>query len=199
MKYTKEYLRDNNIAIKFLSNGDYNFLDKFYEIGINLTMNQAIICYERNGTWSWDDDITAFDGYTIIDSDVIISEIKKPDNRKLLGYKYPFKTYNGIQVKDNLISVNGNRCVLNLGVEYYIALEIVEQWEPVYGEEKPTFGSFADIIKHFKGDTDKLILLSILSGHLQVCFNEEEVGIKKENFNFTNSFQKELTKLGIKI
>jgi hypothetical protein len=213
MKYTKEHLSDNKIAIKFLSNENYNFLNRFYQIGINLTMNQAIICYEKDGTWSWDDDINAFEGYTIIDSEVLIAEIKKLDNRKIKGYKAPmdmFKGRDGFFVRKGDLYVKRDDPSNNYRLErdldealFAIPSEIAESWEPVYEEEnKPVFKHIPHIISYFKGCN----VICCVGEYILVSNDTNPEPkyiirhyISKENgFLFDDTFSEELKELGIK-
>jgi hypothetical protein len=200
-KYTKEYLKEQDIAILIDDNSNHkSYLAKMY--GVFYPSND--INYLR---WNLDKDVLGWScSKRLLQKEILASEViadyeaSKP-KRNIIGYKTPIGLYENRIIAGEVYKKNGYTYDLDGDKNGFFTLpaEIVEQWEPVYEEEKPTFGSFSDIIKHFKGDTDKLILFSILSSHLQVCFEEQDFAITRENFNFTDSFQLELKELGIKI
>lgn len=122
-------------------------------------------------------------------------------NRKIIGYKYPYETIEGLEVSDKCITEkngsyyikykNGDSCY-----SQYIPREIAEQFEPIY--EEIIFDSFDDIIRHFKGDL-VMINKSIVVTPKEVQKLVLDIIINKQNYRFTPEFEARLKELGISI
>jgi|SRR6478609_2003983 len=200
-KYTREYLKSNNIAISVSSDDDKRALCKIY--GLYYPSNDIIflrwIYGEEQFKWA----VNANSTQTIIPASEIITayEASKQPDRKIIGYKVPFDLYRG-DIKKGCIATQSENYdfweISGLSIKIQLPPEIVKTWEPVYEEQKPVFGSFEDIVAHFKGN-----LVSIATS-IAIHLKEDTrpitpIIVTKENFSFTPEFEQKLNELGIKI
>jgi hypothetical protein len=212
MKYTKEYLISNKIAIECTWQGEAETICKI--LGVEPKHEYSV--YVKSCFLSFNQNSQAFSFYTrkvvvsygetIIPASEVIADYEasqKPKGR-IIGYKVPFDTFNG-SVKMGTIYVKAD-----CGYMYYpetnsygslscnLPAEIVESWEPVYEESKPTFGSFEDIIK-YAGKVAIVAIKDTIVLHNCPKLSNLNDDVTKEKFNFTTEFEQTLQKLGIKI
>lgn len=203
MKYTKEYFQRQNIAIMCNNRSQAEELCDLLDIyeKHRITHTDLYLSWDALGErFDFYDSDTCKEDQIIVASEVISNIKASNPHRKLLGYKAPFDMFGGSVKKDELYKIEGitgKAIHQDFGYEMFVLpSEIVEQWEPVYEEEKPTFGSFSDIIKHFKGAS------VFIDGYIKIDDKNPDgdfIYIENDKFNLTDSFKKELTELGIKI
>jgi hypothetical protein len=213
MKYTKEYLKESNTCILCETKEEAKKIASIFGKHISLVKrwNSRENCfgyYRLKKDFDFIAKEFKYIKHVLLFSEVIADyEASKP-KRNILGYKaicdiepWGLKVGDVVPAKCRVKSSNG-------GYVYSSSIlvapsEIVESWEPVYEEEKPTFGSFSDIIKHFEG-----CKVVAQKGHYILVSNSKDTydpdcihhHISLESgWNFTESFKSELKELGIKI
>jgi hypothetical protein len=161
MKYTKEYLKKPSIAIKCDNRAQGEQICDI--LGINekdrITASDLYLSWNHIGRrFDFYDFDTCRNDRIILASEVIADyEASKP-KRNIKGYKAPFDLYGGIIKKFYILEPATNNHywhVNGMPETIYLPAEIVEQWEPVYEEEKQKhmIGGFSELIDYFK-DTE---------------------------------------------
>lgn len=119
------------------------------------------------------------------------------ENIKIIGYKYPYETINGEVTKNKTLTPHNDYYYLQNfeGYKYFIPKEIAESFEPIY--EEVVFGSFEDIIKHFKGSMVMITNIIVISPKIES--RGQTMLINKLNYQFTPEFEEKLKELGIEI
>jgi hypothetical protein len=118
------------------------------------------------------------------------------ETKKIIGYKYPHKTINGEVTKNKTLTLHNDYYIIENfeGFKYFLPKEIAESFEPIY--EEVVFGSFEDIITHFKGNMVRI------ATHILIFFTDYStptIRITKQNYKFTPEFEEKLKELGIEI
>jgi len=212
MKYTKQYLIDNKIAIILRSNSENSQIVELLGESIDIldllngsNYSPTVIGYDDGRLMYGDANCWAESSYTIIEFSEVIADYEQSQksNGKIIGYKVPFDLFGGDIKKGSVYTIlEGHRvyCVKydNDTKAHCIPSEIVETWEPMYEEEKELVSSFADVIKIAKiGNNDNIVHFG--SGYISITVKNRQFAVTKDNFDFTTEFEKELKELGIKI
>ena len=192
VEFTKEWLRDNKIAIQCnnkneadaickifgtVKNG-YGYSDLFSCFGVD-TSGDNYAFYSHNSA-------IAFYRETIIQASEVIAQYEAT-KRNIIGYKAPFDIFGGHIKKDDIFKndpESNGWYIAKYG--FQLPAEIVEQWEPVYEEVKPCFGSFDDLICYLVKKGEKF-------GSIK--FGDET--IDKSKYDFTPEFEQKLKEMGI--
>ncbi len=194
MKYTKEYLKKNNITISVNSDDDKRGLSKIYNVFYPSNDMFYLRWNSEEDIFSWSSSILRH--HFVVQASEVIAEyeanISTVNPKKIIGYIYPFKTINKHKVKDRSIvkkTVDDYTLFLDeISTTYGFPSEIVEQWEPVYEEVKPCFGSFDDLIYYLVKKGEKFE---------SIKFGEET--IDKSKFDFTPEFDQKLKDMWINV
>lgn len=210
MKYTKEYLKENKVSVLCQSDSICKKLKELIGNEVQPHSWQYGVVYylsfdKEYQKWNWD----ILSMYQVIDGFNFISnyEASKP-NRKIIGYKAPFDIESWGIKKGCIVPIESKVASCKGGYVYSDFMliapsEIVEQWEAVYEDDKPTFGSFSEIIRHFEGckvvyDKGDYILVTNACKHSKTGGLIHHHLSIETGWDFTDSFQLELKELGIK-
>jgi hypothetical protein len=229
MKYTKEYLKENDTCILCETKEEAKKIASIFGKHISLVKrwNSRENCfgyYRLKKDFDFIAKEFKYIKHVLLFSEVIADyEASKP-KRKLKGFAVPFSLFKltdgsesywvnkgDVYIKFPEFGQNGyilerynsDKYSKDAKCVFYLPSEIVEQWEPVYEEEKPTFGSFSDIIRHFEGckvvaQAGDYILVSNAFNIEALPHIHHHLSLET-GWNFTESFQSELQELGIKI
>lgn len=122
------------------------------------------------------------------------------ENKKIIGYKYPYETINGEVTKNKTLTPHNDYYYLQNfeGYKYFIPKEIAESFEPIY--EDVVFGSFEDIIMHFNfNPLEKTNIIEFRNTIQVFSDNGDSCTVNKQNYSFTPEFEEKLKQLGIEI
>lgn len=202
MKYTKEYLKKNKIAIRCENQNEANSVFLLFK-GHDCDWTPENTCFAVDnacGAIFFREVDCESDGLSVVSYSEFVQ-----DTRKIIGYRCPFDMYNGNVKKGDIYVVA--TCVYLCypkkndygSMTHSLPSQIVEQWEPVYEEVKPCFGSLEDVLNYGKlKDTDNIVHFG--SGYMSVTIGNKKESLNKENgYYFTPEFESKLKEMGINI
>lgn len=214
MKYTKQYLKDNKIAIRCENQNEANsvfLLFKGHDCDWTLE-NTCFAVDDGCGAIFFREVDCESDGLSIVSYSEFVQ-----DTRKIIGYRCPFDMYqqeNDFLVNKGdlyIIAHEGSNCYapkkwiecdLPKDIKtLYIPFEIIEQlFEPVYEEVvKACFSNLEDVLYYGKlKGTDNIVHFG--SGYMSVTIGNKKEALNKENgYDFTPEFESKLKEMGINV